>query len=105
MYKIGIIGNKDEIKGFMSIGIDAFPVIEDEKEIKKTLDKLVDSNYAIIYITEKMSILVEKHILKFKERQVPAIITIPGSSGSMNLGMNKIRECAKKAIGIDVLNR
>lgn len=105
MYKIGIIGNKDEIKGFRSIGIDAFAVHEEEKEIKETIDNMVENNYAIIYITEKMSILVEKYILKFKEKQIPAIITIPGNCGSMNLGMNKIRECAKKAIGIDVLNK
>ncbi len=105
MYKIGIIGNKEETMGFMSIGINAFPVAEDEKEIRETIDKLVEDNYAIIYITEKMSILVEKYILKFKEKQVPAIITIPGNCGNMNLGMNKIRECAKRAIGIDILNK
>lgn len=105
MYKIGIIGNKEEIQGFRTIGIDAFPVNEEEKEIKETINNLVENNYAIIYITEKMSVLVEKYIFKFKEKQIPAIITIPGSSGSMNLGMNKIRECAKKAIGIDILNK
>ena len=105
MYKIGIIGDKTETEGFVSIGIEAFPVAEDEKEIKKVIEKMIEENFAIIYITERYSVLVEKYILKYKTMQVPAIITIPGNRENMNLGMNKVRECAKKAIGIDVFNK
>ena len=34
---------------------------------------------------------------------LPAIIVIPGISGSMGLGMNEVRESAKRAIGADIL--
>jgi V/A-type H+-transporting ATPase subunit F len=35
--------------------------------------------------------------------ELPAIIVIPGIGGSMGLGMNEVRESAKRAIGADIL--
>lgn len=104
MYKIGVIGDEDSILGFSSIGIDVFAVAEEREQIKNTIEELVEKEYAIIYLTEKMSLLVEDYLLKYREKQIPAIITIPSSLGSMHLGSNKVRECAKKAIGIDIFN-
>ena len=42
-------------------------------------------------------------IAKYKDMELPAIIVIPGISGSMGLGMNEVRESAKRAIGADIL--
>ena len=35
--------------------------------------------------------------------ELPAIIVIPGIGGSLGLGMNEVRESAKRAIGADIL--
>lgn len=102
MYKVGIIGDKDSILGFLALGIDIFPAYEND-EIKKTIYKLVEEEYAIIYITEQASLLAKESIAKYKDSQLPAIIVIPGISGSMGLGMNEVRESAKRAIGADIL--
>lgn len=104
MYKIGVIGDEDSVLGFSSIGIDVFSVEEDREKVRKKIEELVENDYSIIYITEKMSLLVEDYLLKYREKQIPAIITIPSSSGRLHLGSNKVRECAKKAIGIDIFN-
>lgn len=40
---------------------------------------------------------------RYKDNELPAIIVIPGITGSMGLGMNEVRESAKRAIGADVL--
>ena len=102
MYKVGVIGDKDSIIGFMALGIDIFPANEGD-EIKKTIHQLVEKEYAIIYITEKASLLAQESIAKYKDYQLPAIIVIPGITGSMGLGMNEVRESAKRAIGADIL--
>ena len=76
MSKVGIIGDKDTVMGFLALGIDIFPAYSAE-EIKKTIHKLAEKEYAII--------------------------VIPGIGGSMGLGMNEVRESAKRAIGADIL--
>lgn len=102
MYKVGVIGDKDSILGFLALGIDIFPAYEAD-EIKKTIHRLVEEGYAILYITEQASLLVKESIARYKDNQMPAIIVIPGIGGSMGLGMNEIRESTKRAIGADIL--
>ena len=102
MYKVGIIGDKDSVMGLLALGIDIFPAYEAD-EIKKIIKDLAEKEYAIIYITEKASLLVQEYIARYKDNKMPAIIVIPGIGGSMGLGMNEVRESAKRAIGADIL--
>ncbi len=102
MYKVGVVGDKDSILGFLALGIDIYPAYGSD-EIKKTIHKLVEEEYAIIYITEQASLLAKETIARYKDLQLPAIIVIPGIGGSMGLGMNEIRESTKRAIGTDIL--
>ncbi|AMJ40326.1 V-type ATP synthase subunit F [Anaerotignum propionicum] len=102
MSKVGIIGDKDSILGFLALGIDIFPAYNAE-EVKKTIHKLAEKDYAIIYITEQASLMAKESIAKYKDFELPAIIVIPGVGGSMGLGMNEVRESAKRAIGADIL--
>ena len=102
MYKVGIIGDKDSVFGFLALGIDVFPATEAD-EVKKLIHKLAEENYAIIYVTEQISLLAADIIEKYKDLMTPAIIVIPGISGNMGLGMNEIRNSAKRATGIDIL--
>lgn len=102
MSKVGIIGDKDSILGFLALGIDIFPAYNAD-EVKKTIHKLAEKDYAIIYITEQASLMAKDSIAKYKDFELPAIIVIPGVGGSMGLGMNEVRESAKRAIGADIL--
>ena len=102
MSKVGIIGDKDTVMGFLALGIDIFPAYSAE-EIKKTIHKLAEKEYAIIYITEEASLKAKESLAKYKDMELPAIIVIPGIRGSMGLGMNEVRESAKRAIGADIL--
>ena len=102
MSKVGIIGDKDSIMGFLALGIDIFPAYTPE-EIKKTIHSLAEKEYAIIYITEQASLQAGESLAKYMDFELPAIIVIPGIGGSMGLGMNEVRESAKRAIGADIL--
>lgn len=102
MSKVGIIGDKDSIMGFLALGIDIFPAYTPE-EIKKTIHNLAEKEYAIIYITEHTSLQAGESLAKYKDFELPAIIVIPGIGGKMGLGMNEVRESAKRAIGADIL--
>lgn len=102
MSKVGIIGDKDTVMGFLALGIDIFPAYSAE-EIKKTIHKLAEKEYAIIYITEEASLKAKESLAKYKDMELPTIIVIPGIGGSMGLGMNEVRESAKRAIGADIL--
>ena len=54
MYKIAVLGDRDSIYGFAALGLDTYPVY-DPTEAVRTLRRLAEGNYAVIYITEALA--------------------------------------------------
>ena len=102
MYKIAAMGVPDNIYGFASIGLDIFP--EDKMDDPEaTLRTLVDSGYAVIYITESLAVRLQDELEQYKSKQLPVIVPIPGISGNKGMGMKAIGRAVEKAVGSDIL--
>lgn len=102
MYKIGVVGDKDSVLAFKAIGIDVYPVIEVE-EARKTIDKMAVNNYAVIFVTEQLAKDLEETIERYNRVMLPAIILIPSNQGSLNIGMQRIKDNVEKAVGVNIL--
>jgi len=102
MYKVGVIGEKDAVLGFKSLGFSVFPV-ENREQAEKTLTELAENNYAVIYITEQTAAKIVDRINQYRERRFPAVIPIPGIQGSLGIGMQGVKKCVEKAVGADIL--
>lgn len=105
MYKIGIIGERDSVLGFMSLGFSVHEV-SDAGEAAGVLHKLVSSGeYAIIFIVENLAeqLAGEIEAAKYHELTLPAIISLPGNSGNTGYGMSAIKNAVKRAVGADII--
>ena len=104
MYKVAVIGGRDTIMCFKALGLDVFAADKPE-EAKKVLREITgpESNYAIIYISENLSVGLEKEISKFKDLPMPAIILIPGREGSLGIGKAALQSAVERAVGMDIL--
>ncbi len=103
MYKIAAMGDSDSIYGFASLGIGIFPVNE-ASEAVKTLHRIADSGYAVIFITEGLAEALQSELDKFKDEPLPAVIPIPGVSGSTGFGMKQVSSFVERAVGSDIVN-
>ena len=103
MYKIGIIGERDSVLGFMALGLS----VRESETVERAADALRDmaksGEFAIIYITEAYAEALEPEIAKYKDSPLPAIITVPGREGSRGYGMASIKTAVEKAVGADIL--
>jgi len=54
MYKIAVMGDRDSVLGFKSLGLDVCPVDSPEAGSRE-LHRLAKENYAIIYMTEQLA--------------------------------------------------
>ena len=105
MYKIGIIGERDSVLGFMALGF-AVHEASDAQQATDVLHALVRSEeYAVIFITENLAMQMEEAIGRYKDNPLPAIVSVPGREGSMGYGMNNIRSAVERAVGADILFR
>ncbi len=101
MYKIAVLGDRDSVLGFKALGLDVF-FSESTDEARQILHRLARENYAIIYITEQLSQELSADIAKYKAQVTPAVILIPGKSGSMGLGELALHSAVEKAVGADI---
>ena len=70
---------------------------------QKALFEAAKSGCAVILVTEDVARLIPEAISRYSTEPVPAIIPIPGASGSTGLGMANVRANVEKAVGADIL--
>ena len=101
MYKIAVLGDRDSVMGFKALGLDTF-FVEEADEARHTLHRIAKEEYAIIYITEQLAQLVPADIARYKTETTPAILLIPGKSGSLGLGAQALQTAIERAVGADI---
>ncbi len=103
MYKgIAVIGDRDSIYGFGSIGLSIFPV-SDAAEGAETFKKLCRGDYAVIYITEALAEDLTEEIAAAAGQIYPAVIPIPGVYGNTGRGIAEVKRSVEQAVGSDIL--
>lgn len=102
MYKIAVIGDRDSVTGFASLGLEIFPQEEAQKAALE-LKRLAGSGYAVIFMTEKLAQELEEEIDRYRRLPAPAIIPIPGVTGNTGLGLRSVSKSVEKAVGSDII--
>lgn len=102
MYKIAVIGDRDSIYGFASLGLEIFPT-ESAEEGHRTLRKLAETDYAVIYITEELAVGLQEELERYSTQIMPAIITIPGVKGNTGVGIAMVKKSVERAVGSDII--
>lgn len=103
-FKIGVIGDKDSILGFKTLGVATFPVV-DARAALTILKQVAQESYAVLFITEELAQHLEDVIAELNKRFLPVVVPVPNNKGTLNIGMGKIKENVEKAIGADILFR
>ncbi|MDD4568916.1 MAG: V-type ATP synthase subunit F [Tepidanaerobacteraceae bacterium] len=104
MYKIAVVGDKDTVLAFKSLGVDVFPVLND-KQASFTITKLAKESYAVIFVTEQIAKEIPEKISQFRSQMLPAITLIPSNRGTLGIGIGEVKKSVEKAIGADILFR
>lgn len=102
MYKIGVIGDKDSVLGFMAVGFTVF-VADDAPSAASALRAAAREGYAAVFITEEVAKLIPDEIDRYRSTPLPAVTLIPGKSGSEGLGFANLKKSVECAVGVDIL--
>jgi V/A-type H+-transporting ATPase subunit F len=110
-YKIAIIGPLETVSGFKALGVDSFQAqtaeeaLDQLKTIKEqTLNPTSETKYAVVCIIEEMMTLVDQNeYAKVVEGPLPAVVLLPGPSGSSGFAIERLRMLAEKAVGSSII--
>ena len=76
--------------------------MESTEEARTALHRLAKEEYAIIYITEQLAGELTADISRYKSMVTPAVILIPGKTGSLGLGAEALQSAIERAVGADI---
>ena len=103
MYKIAIIGKRESVLSFMALGFSVHEA-SDPGTAGTILHDLVKSDrYGIIFVTEDLAEPLVQDIAHYKDLPLPAIVSLPGASGSTGYGLAALRDAVERAVGVDIL--
>ena len=103
MYKIGMIGARESVLGFLALG---YTVLEatDAEGAKAALRAAVQSEeFAVLFIEEALAAQIPEEIARYRDAQIPAITVIPGKNGSLGMGEAALKNAMERAVGADIL--
>ena len=102
MHRIGIIGDHNSVLGFKAVGLGTFTCATAE-EARKRLGRMAKDGYAIIFITEGFAKDIRDAMDKYKYRQLPVVVPVPGMDGSHGVGAEILKKSVERAVGADII--
>lgn len=100
--KIAVVGEKESVLGFKAVGFEVYEV-DVPQSAESIIDRLAEKQYGVIFVTEQTLRPIIQVIDRYKEHKIPAIIPIPGRSGSLGLGIAGVKKSVERAVGADIL--
>ncbi|MBQ2804502.1 MAG: V-type ATP synthase subunit F [Clostridia bacterium] len=100
--KIAVIGDKDSVLAFKSVGVEVFDATTAE-QAQDLVKKLSQGQYAVVLIAETLAVQIPETLAKAKTRAFPAVVPIPTTAQSNGFGMQGIKADVEKAIGVDII--
>lgn len=100
--KIAVIGDKDSVLAFKSVGVEVFDATTAE-QAQNLIKKLSQRDYAVVFVAENLAEQIPDTLAKAKLKPFPAVVPIPTDSNGSGFGMQGIKQDVEKAIGVDIL--
>ncbi len=101
--EIAFLGDADSVLGFRALGVETI-VPNDDDDARKQFERLVKQKTSIIMITEKMMDCLQEQMEEVVHMAIPAVVVLPGITGTLKRGEDTIRELIIRAVGVDLMS-
>ncbi len=105
MLKIVIIGEKEDILPYQSIGVEIEPVKTTADTVSALRKTAQNPQVKIVLITENMAEQCLDTITELRNKTVKAITIVPTEQGSRQISMLELNKEIGRAVGMDILTK
>ena len=105
MSKIVIIGEKNDILPYQSIGVEIEPVKTIADTVAILREIVQNPSVIIILITESMAEQCLDTITELRSKTAKAITIVPTEQGSKHTSMIELNKEISRAVGMDILTK
>jgi vacuolar-type H+-ATPase subunit F/Vma7 len=101
--KVAILGSADFVMPYSALGMDCFPVDDNDEVIVQTAEKIADEKYTLVVVAENIAPAAEEVFRRFSTKPVPCILVVPFTTESKGYAVEKLSRLLKIATGINIL--
>ncbi len=101
--RTAFLGDADSVLGFKALGVETYTP-QDGDGARRVFQSLVKDRVSVIMITEEVLEQVRDLVSETFDMPVPAVVVLPGVSGSRRLGDDALRSLIIKAVGVDLMS-
>ncbi|PIE51774.1 V-type ATP synthase subunit F [Candidatus Fermentibacteria bacterium] len=100
--RMAFIGDADSVLGFRALGVETYTPASGDEAVE-IFRSLVKEKASVVMITEDMLDHLQIEVDQVVSLPVPAIVVLPGVSGSKHMGEDTIRNLIIRAVGVDLM--
>jgi len=101
--RLAVVGERATVVAFEGLGLAAFPVSSTD-EARETVSNLIRKReHAVIFITEDIGEKIPDVIAESSRQYFPSVVLVPSSAGSKQIGLKKLSQVLKRALGTDIM--
>lgn len=100
---IAFIGDADSVLGFEALGVRAVVPSSPDEAITGFRRLARSRNTRVIMVTEEYIDVLEEEIAAVAGSPLPAVVILPGITGSQGHGADVIRRLVTRAVGVDLM--
>ena len=105
MAKVHVLGQKQQIMGFIGVGADAVEVTDAQSALTELRRLSKDPDATVVLVFESLFEAETETFEEIRENSPNIILVIPDHLGSHGLMYKLIREQIEKSIGVDLLGK
>ena len=100
---IAFIGDADSVLGFEALGVRAIVPSSPEEAVAGFRRLARSRDTRVIMLTEEYLDTLEEEIAAVAGSALPAVVILPGITGSQGHGADVIRRLVTRAVGVDLM--
>jgi vacuolar-type H+-ATPase subunit F/Vma7 len=101
--KVAVLGDKDFVMPFSTLGLDTFAVEATVPAVEESADKILDGHYALVLVAENIAPLAETIFTKVDSKPIPAVVIVPFTAEPTGFAIESLGRVLKMATGIDII--
>jgi V/A-type H+-transporting ATPase subunit F len=100
--KVAVIGDADFVMPFSAMGVDTYPIEQDETCIQENARKILSENYALVVVAENIAPQAQHVFEAVKNRPTPCIVVAPFTTKGKGFATQELGNAIKMATGINI---
>jgi len=99
---IAFLGDMDSVLGIRALGVETV-VPDGPEDAREHFQSLVKQGTSVIMVTEELLDILQDLIDETMHKALPAVVVLPGITGTQKRGEDTIRELIIRAVGVDLM--